>query len=221
MIKTGVFERTQSEGALVSPATYNLVIGLVLCWGFLVNWMIVRSVDPAAILRVNPWLFFGGYFASCLAGAYLFNSSHEPAISFLGYNLVVVPFGLVVNVVVSRYDPSLVLEAIRITAVVTMVMMGLGSIFPSFFQRIRGALTAALLSVIIVELVQIFFMGGSRSWTDWIVVAIFCGYIGYDWGRANAIPKTIDNAVDSAAAIYMDVINLFLRILRILSRSRR
>ncbi len=47
----------------------------------------------------------------------------------------------------------------------------------------------------------------------------FCGYIGYDWGRANQIPKTMDNAVDSAAALYMDIINLFLRILRIMGRK--
>ena len=59
-----------------------------------------------------------------------------------------------------------------------------------------------------------------REWIDWAVVFIFCGYIGYDWGRANRIPKTVDNAIDSAAALYMDIINLFLRILRILGRRR-
>jgi FtsH-binding integral membrane protein len=74
--------------------------------------------------------------------------------------------------------------------------------------------------VIIIELIAIFFFGGSPAIIDWIVVLIFCGYIGYDWGRANQIPKTYDNAVDSAAALYMDIINLFLRILRILGRSR-
>lgn len=45
--------------------------------------------------------------------------------------------------------------------------------------------------------------------------------IGYDWGRANRIPKTTDNAIDSAAAIYIDIINLFVRILRIMGRRRR
>jgi FtsH-binding integral membrane protein len=51
------------------------------------------------------------------------------------------------------------------------------------------------------------------------VVAIFCGYIGVDWSRANSIPKTLDNAIDSAAALYMDIINLFVRILSIMGRS--
>ena len=50
---------------------------------------------------------------------------------------------------------------------------------------------------------------------------IFCGYIGVDWGRANRIPKTVDNAVDSAAALYMDIINLFLRLLRLTGRRRQ
>ena len=54
---------------------------------------------------------------------------------------------------------------------------------------------------------------------DWIVAAIFCGYIGVDWGRANRIERTLDNAVDSAASLYLDIINLFLRVLRILSRK--
>ena len=44
---------------------------------------------------------------------------------------------------------------------------------------------------------------------------------GFDWARANAIPKTADNAVDSAASLYMDIINLFLRILMILAGGRR
>lgn len=139
--------------------------------------------------------------------------------SFLGYNLVVVPFGLIANLVVSRYDSALVYEAIRITALVTLGMMLLGTLFPRFFARIASALTVALLLVIVVELVELFILGIHHGVIDWIVVLIFCGYVGVDWGRANQIPKTLDNAIDSAAALYMDIINLFLRILRILGRK--
>ena len=98
-------------------------------------------------------------------------------------------------------------------------MMCLGSMFPDFFNRISGTLTISLLLVIVVELVEAFVFGVHHGVIDWIVVVIFCGYIGYDWGRANQIPKTLDNAIDSAAALYMDIINLFLRILRILGRK--
>lgn len=220
MLKSDVFQRTGTDAATVSGATYNLVIGLVLCWGFLVNWVIVREVDTGWLANINPWIFFAGYFASCFFGIFLFNKSEEPAISFIGYNFVVVPFGLIVNLVVSRYQPELVMQAIQVTASVTVMMMILGTIFPQFFQAIHTGLIVSLLGVLVIELFQIFVLGIHSNWIDWAVAIIFCGYIGYDWGRANQIPKTVDNAIDSAAAIYMDIINLFLRILRILGRRR-
>jgi len=220
-LKSDVFERTQADGAVVSAETYNTVIGLVLCWGLVVNWVIVRAVDPGRLQGIPPMLFMLGYFASCFYGVYLFNSSKDPAVSFLGYNFVVIPFGLVLNIVLSRYDPRLISEAIQVTGLVTAIMMFLGSVSPQFFEGIHTSLTVALMAMILVEFVQIYVLGIARPWTDWVVTAIFCGYIGYDWGRANRIPKTLDNAVDSAAAIYMDIVNLFLRILSLLARKRR
>jgi len=100
-------------------------------------------------------------------------------------------------------------------------MMGAGSLLPAFFERIGRALGVVLLIVIVVEFSAIFVFGLDRNVIDWIIAIVFCGYIGYDWVRANRIPKTLDNAVDSAAALYIDIVNLFLRILRILGRRRR
>ncbi|VEE62215.1 Inhibitor of apoptosis-promoting Bax1 [Shewanella putrefaciens] len=217
--ENSVFDRRTTDDTIIGAGLYNLVIGLTLLWGFAVNYMMVSQIDPEAIASVNPWIFFIGYFASCFFGIYLFQSSSNPLVSFIGYNFVVVPFGLIINMVVSQYDPELVTEAIRITGLVTIAMMCLGTLFPAFFQKIAGVLTMALLLVIVVELIEIFIFNTHHGILDWIVVVIFCGYIGYDWGRANQIPKTVDNAVDSAAALYMDIINLFLRILRILGRK--
>jgi len=217
-----VFKRTdlQSPGERISTNVYNLVIGLVLAWGFLVNWLMVKLIPYEAVASLHPFVFLIGYFASCLLGIYLFTKSDTPIVSFIGYNFVVVPFGLIINLVVHHYDPDLVLDAIRVTGFVTVGMMVLGSLFPRFFEKIAGALTLALIIVIIVELVEVFILGIHHDVLDWIVAVIFCGYIGFDWGRANAIPKTVDNAVDSAAALYMDIINLFIRILRIMGRRR-
>lgn len=223
MIETSnVFSRTEAEssGEILSHTMYNLAIGLTLAWGFFVNWLMVRSIPAEALLRIHPLLFIVGYMACAFGGVALFTKSDNPLISFIGYNLVVLPFGLVVNVVVSRYNSAVVLDAIRITGIATLLMMVLGTMFPRFFQRIVGALTIALIAVIIVELVEVFIFKMHHGILDWIVAVIFCGYIGYDWGRANRIPKTLDNAIDSAAALYMDIIILFLRILSILGRRR-
>ena len=219
--RVSVFARTEADstGARIGANLYNLTIGLVLGWGFFVNWLIVKTVPYEWLASINFFFFLIPYFGSCMLGAYLFNKSANPVLSFVGYNLVVVPFGLVVNLVVHQYDAALVLDAIRVTGCVTVIMMALGTLFPAFFQRIAGALFIALVGVIIVEIVEIFVFKIHHGILDWIVVAIFCGYIGVDWSRANSIPKTLDNAIDSAAALYMDIINLFVRILSIMGRS--
>jgi FtsH-binding integral membrane protein len=207
-----------SEDETLSPAAYNAAIGAVLAWGFGVNFYMVQNISPEAAMQFGFWPFMIGYIACCAGGVMLYSRSDNPAISFAGYNLVVIPFGLVINTVVANYNPAIVLEAVRVTGAVTVVMMCLGTMYPAFFQRIVGALTVALIAVIVVEVIGFYFFDMHHGVMDWIVAAIFCGYIGYDWGRANQIPKTLDNAVDSAAAIYMDIINLFLRILRIMGR---
>ena len=150
-----VFDRNSTSDPIISAAAYNLVIGLTLAWGFAINWFMVTNIDPESIANISPWVFFIGYFASCFFGIYLFSKSNNPLVSFIGYNFVVVPFGLIINLVVSRYDAELVSEAIRITGLVTIGMMCLGTIFPEFFRKISGALTIALLLVIVVELVEI------------------------------------------------------------------
>ncbi|WP_200882019.1 Bax inhibitor-1 family protein [Nitrincola sp. A-D6] len=186
-MEVDVFDRTSTTDPVISPTAYNLAIGLTLCWGFAINWLMVVNIDPQAIASIEPWIFIIGFFASCFFGIYLFNGSTNPLVSFIGYNFVVVPFGLIINLVVSQFDPTLVSEAIRITGLVTIGMMCLGSLYPAFFQSISGALTIALLLVIVVELIEWFVFGVHHGVIDWIVVLIFCGYIGYDWGRANQI----------------------------------
>ncbi|KGK42996.1 hypothetical protein LH51_02440, partial [Nitrincola sp. A-D6] len=54
------------------------------------------------------------------------------------------------------------------------------------------------------------------AWNGWQASSGISGNLGLEYAQ---IPKTLDNAVDSAAALYMDIINLFLRILRILGRK--
>jgi len=219
MEEESVFDRRNFTGQQISPGIYNFVIGLCLTWGFALNYLMVQFIPRESILQINQWVFFGGYIISCFFGIYLSRSSDNPVISFIGYNFIVVPLGLIINLAVGGVSPEIVSQAIQTTGAVTFLMMVLGTLFPAFFKRIEGALFIALIVTIIVEFIQIFIFKQHSGIIDWIVAAIFCGYIGLDWGRANQIPKTIDNAVDSSVALYVDIVNLFLRILRILSRD--
>ncbi len=219
-MKNEIFLRKETTQEVISTRKYNIIIGLSLAWGFLINYFIVKYINPQLVRSIDYRLFLLAYFGLCFLGIHIFNKSTNPFYSFIGYNLVVIPFGFCLNIILSRYDPLLVLKALELTGVVTLSMIFLGSIYPSFFESIIRPISIMLIFAIGYELVMLIVFHNSIEIIDWIVAILFCGYIGYDWGRANAIPKTVDNAIDSAAAIYMDIINLFVRILRILGRKK-
>ena len=148
--------------------------------------------------------------------------SDNAILSFVGYNLVVVPVGLVVSISVYAYGglgSEVVTQAFLITMLITAIMAGFSIFKPEFFDKLGGVLLACLSGLIVAELVLLF-LGVDQIISSWIGAVIFSLYIGYDFHRAQAFPKTLDNAVDSALDIYLDVINLFLRILQILGKAK-
>jgi len=214
-MENSVFNRGGGHDTM-SESAYNGLIGLTLFYGFGLNWWIV-STFPFDAIPILPLII--GYFVSAIAGIFIAYGSDNPVVSFIGYNLVVVPVGFILNVGLQGYDQDIIINAIMVTAMVTGIMMVMGVMFPSFFRSIEGALFWALLAAIVAELFLIFVLGRDLEIMDWIVALIFCGYIGVDWGRAQAISKTPDNAIDSVVALYLDIINLFIRILSIMGNS--
>lgn len=216
--------QTLAPGATeLSSEVYNYVIGGTLLYGFLINCFMVKyCYDSVARLFSNPIAFFAIYFVLVIIGSMMVKGSDSPVVSFIGYNLIVVPLGLVLTIVINAYNlaglSSTVTMAFGITALVTIAMMLAATVFPNFFLSLGRTLFFTLLVTVIIEAVLVF-TGHGLGVIDYIVVLIFCGYIGYDWARANSCAKTVDNAIDSAAELYVDIINLFLRILRILARS--
>ena len=207
----------------IDPSTYNLIIGGTLAYGFIVNCLMVATcADFAFKLFSNSVVFYILYFAMVFIGTMMVNCSDNPVVSFIGYNFIVVPLGLVLTVLLNLFSlagyDKVIATAFGITTIVTIGMMMLSSAFPRFFLSLGKTLFITLLLTIVVEIIMMI-AGASLGFIDYVVVLIFCGYIGYDWARANACAKTVDNAVDSAAELYVDIINLFVRILSILARS--
>jgi FtsH-binding integral membrane protein len=213
-----VWNRRELVGNEIDARTYNFVIGAVLAWGFFLNYWMVQTIDPRVIMDINQWVFLIGYFVCIIVGTMIYTRSDNPGISFLGYNLVVLPLGLVLVRILPFYDKFDITNAFLETGAVTGIMMCLATLNPKFFLGIGRALFVALLCAIVVEVGFLLITGNSPPILNWIVIAIFSGYIGYDWARAQALPKTIDNAVDCAAALYLDIVILFIRLL---GRARR
>ena len=68
------------------------------------------------------------------------------------------------------------------------------------------------------ELVMLW-LGVSNIGISWIAAIVFSLYIAYDVYESQEYPPTMDNAIDSALDIYLDIANLFLRILQLLGNK--
>lgn len=205
-------------GTIVSASAYNLVIGGITLYGLIMNAVICYCFQDY-FLNLDFLKVFIGYVVSCFVGIFIVNKANSPVVAFIGYNLIVLPVGMLVSIIVASFSTTVVFKAVLATALVTMLMIIISSIYPEIFYGLGKTLFLGLLLSIVVEFMMIFF-GIETGLLDWIVAMIFCGYIGYDWARANRKEMTMINAVSSAAEIYLDIINLFIRILNILGKKK-
>jgi FtsH-binding integral membrane protein len=207
------------EADRLSARSYNLVLTGLLAYGLLLNAVIVYYFAYPlmnALQGVSPWVLLLGYLVPTLLGIFMAAKSSNPMVSFIGYNLVVLPIGIMLALIIPGVPADIVVKAMALTGMVTVTMTLLSLIAPQVFMGLGRTLLIALVVGIIAELVATFLLGYRGQLFDWFFVLLFSGYIGYDVAKSQAYPKTLDNAVDSALDIYLDVINLFIRLLRIL-----
>jgi FtsH-binding integral membrane protein len=201
----------------LNASSYNMVIGGCLAYGFLMNAIMVM-VASNFFMEMNPIVFLIGYIVCVIAGSFMTSLSRNPIVSFIGYNLIVVPIGALLAVCIPSYDPADIIAAVVVTAMITGVMMLLGIMFREFFSKLGIVLFVSLLVGIVIEFIAML-LGYGGDIFNWLFVIIFSLYIGYDWHKAQAYPKTLDNAIDSAVDLYLDIINIFIRLLEIFGKK--
>ncbi|MBO4854938.1 US12 family protein [Candidatus Saccharibacteria bacterium] len=208
------FYYSQREGEM-PLASYNSIIGAVLLWGFALSAIIIKLAGPY-FATWNPIVLVIAYFAMAIAGIIISRKSDKPIVSFIGYNMVVVPFGAVLSVCLQGVSAVSVLHAAAATAGVTLIMLLLSIMFPKAFLSLGRVLFFSLLAVIVIEILCLVFGWYHPTIIDWIVVLIFCGYVGFDWALAQEKRHTLDNAIDSCVDLYIDIANIFLRLVALL-----
>lgn len=205
---------------LISTKNYNLIMGLTVAYGLLVNALICKFVgNTFAYIAPLPMMIL--YFVLCFAGCFISRKSSNPVISFLGYNLVVIPMGLLVSTVVYIYggiSSGIVMLAFADTLAITVLMVAGAMLFPQFFSKLGGVLFVALLGILLCSIIGMFLHTDGYI-ISLVAAGVFSLYIGYDFWRSQQFPKTVDNAIDCALDIYIDIINLFIRLLEILGRN--
>lgn len=206
----------------ISERAYNLIIGFMLLWGFGLNYVMATFFSEPILCFIesmNPIAFLIGYVVCVLIGTLLIHKTGSVG-SFIGYTLIAMPIGILLCAFVDGIAVDTIRSAVFVTAIVTLTFMILGTLFPKFFLKLGRVLLFALIGLIIGELLSTLIFRYYSGVYDWLAVGVFSLYVGFDWAKANSLECTVNNAIDSAAELYLDIINLFIRILSIMARSK-
>ncbi len=207
---------------MITREQYNLVLCGTLLYGLLVNVILCAVVGDVS-QYINWAAFMVLYFICAIVGVLLSAKSSNPVVSFIGYNLIVVPLGLVISTAVElfsvAYGSQIIVQAFLITMCIVAAMMAVAVFKPEWCESFGHLLFPCLLGMVIAELICML-LHYDQSIFAWLGAALFSLYIAYDIYRSQQFACTVDNAVDCAVDIYLDIANLFLRILQILGKSR-
>ena len=212
-------DRLFATGSEISTTMYNLTIGLYICIGFAINF-IMAFFFKDFILGIHPIGVLIAYFLCVIVGSIITHASTSPFVCTIAFIIMAIGMGLLLTFYLVTYNVSTVYTAFGITIGIAAVMTILAMIHPSFFASIGKGLLVSLAVAIIAELVCVLFFRQYFVVFDYIIIVIFCGFIGYDVVRAQSYAKTVQNAIKSAADLYIDLVNILIRILSIMGDSK-
>jgi FtsH-binding integral membrane protein len=211
LFNTNVF--TRNNHSTISERTFLGSIAAFICYGLLLTYIMATQFAPQ-----NPGTLFmiGVGLILPIIGSFISRSNNLP-ISFLGYNLIVLPIGLCLGPLAAFGDSNVISDAALLTAAITGLMGFAGITYPDLFKNLGGVLFYSLLSLIVVRLLAYFIPALNFGFIDYIAAGIFSLYIGYDMYRSTTVGRTTGNALHIAVSLYLDILNLFLTLVSIFS----
>lgn len=205
--------------------TLALVITAITAYGV--------ATSPAAIQFIlgNRIVFFGliiAEFALVLAVGGMINRLSITTATLL-FTLYSVVNGATLSVVLLAYTHESVTQVFFITAGTFAAMSAVGYLTKRDLSSVGRILFMALIGLIIATVVNIFWKNsGFMAILNYLGVLIFVGLTAYDTQKIKNMLLTAEDggevgqkmALLGALTLYLDFINLFLYLLRILGKSR-
>jgi FtsH-binding integral membrane protein len=191
---------------------YNFSIGMYLLYGVAMNILFVMALEPV-IWEKEPWWILFLYIVLGFLGVIMLYKEKWGTV-FVGYNFICLPSGAVLAILLKDVEGVNIVNALFATGILVVVMMTISMIFPKVFEGMGSGLLVGLIIGVIISLFI------SATWLDWIFIIFFGLYVGYDWVSSQQVEKTQLNAIRSAADLYLDIINIFVRILDISERNK-
>ena len=213
-------ESAISGSTRLSRRGYNLLMGGLIFLGFVVvaaGAMIASSTG--FLMAVLPYylpVMIGSTIIS-IAGIFVLSAGMKReglGLPLLGYAMVICSLGFTTGMVLPFYSLPSIVNAFVGTVLFTALFTLLGASFPQFFARAIGIVSGLLLGLLLVMIIG-FIAGIPMGWLDYVLLVLFAGFVGFDTYQANQAEPTAKMAIFFALNIWLDLINVFMIILRI------
>ncbi len=217
-----VWKKGMTRTATMTQQSFIGAVTGWTCFGLILS-AIVASMTTSWHPGLLMYLLVG--LGIPIVGIIIAAKSDNWSISALGYRMVVIGLGAISGPTVAIFKTAVVVQALWATAGVTLVMSLVGMMYPKSLEGWRAYLMAGLIALLLVRVAQVVMgamgvsTGESLLFIDYLAALLFSLFIVYDWNRALRLPYTMDNAVDAALSIYLDIINLFMSLLSIFGAS--
>ena len=198
-----------------------------------VSFGIDQTMGAMNILENYPLLFFGVLIAQFILVLILSFRvmKMSPAVSNVMFFIYAILMGITLSFVFIAYELGTIFQAFAISALMFGAMAIYGTITKRDLTRIGTFLRMALIGLIIASVVNLFFLNETLFMiVNYVGVLIFVGLTAYDTQRIKNMLKEANAAneeeaikkisVLGALILYLDFINIFLKILAILGRRR-
>jgi FtsH-binding integral membrane protein len=188
-----------------NPAILNGIVGTPAFFVIIIAQLVLVVVLSAAIGKLNAGVATG---------------------LFIIYSALT---GLTFSVLFLEYTGASIGEVFFITAGTFALVSAYGFVTKRDLTSVGNLLFMALIGIILASIVNIFLQSSALYWILTIVgVIVFVGLIAYDTQRIKRMAYSVSEggdiqrkaAVIGALALYLDFINLFIRLLRLFGRRR-
>lgn len=197
------------------------ILSIQLAMTTLVSAFIMFSPGIQLFMIRNSWLMIVNLLANVVVTFPLISKRQEYPTNFYLMGAFTMFNSLSLGMIISQYDLLLVSQAFFLTAiiVVSLTMYTLQS--TKDFQWLGGILYSALMISALGGLLHIFFRNSAmETMLSMLGAFIFAGYIIYD---TQMIMKHLspEEYIIGVLNLYMDIINLFIKILKILNTLKQ
>lgn len=209
----------------------------LLAQTFFVMFLGVLATAIASIYTYASGLYIdmitgGGYLGLCLAEvaiALIFSllfrklSATIVTLLFFGYSILT---GVTFSVLLAVYDITSIAYAFIASAAIFGALAYIGKNTDKDLTKLGTILSVTLVVGIVLTLIN-FFVGNTMLdiFLNWVILFIFMGFTVYDMNKlTNLAEMGYDDQnklhIYGAMELYLDFINIFLRILQIIARNR-